>query len=112
VLQVGHGIRSRNRVAVGHGISSRSHMERTRAALWCRTGALPALVNKLHQVTLVSKETYTSVKRDLTALVNKLHQVTLTAVQSPGRRINLDLSQAHILKKVLSLECRDFDVSS
>ena len=50
--QVGHGIRSRNRVAVGHGISSRSHMERTRAALWCRTGALPALVNKLHQVTL------------------------------------------------------------
>jgi hypothetical protein len=50
--QVGHGIRSRNRVAVGHGISSRSHIERTRAALWCRTGALPALVNKLHQVTL------------------------------------------------------------
>ena len=27
-------------------------MERTGAALWCRTGALPALVNKLHQVKL------------------------------------------------------------
>ena len=39
-----------------------------------------------------------------TLTVNSLHQVTLTAVQSPGRRINLDLSQARILKRVLSPE--------
>jgi len=70
---VGHGIRCRNRVAVGHGISSRSHMATLGQGVGTigRNGALPALVNKLHQVTL-------------------------TAAQSPGRRMNLDLSQSYI----------------
>ena len=69
---VGHGIRCRNRVAVGHGITTRSRMSTLGhgAGTIGRTGALPALVNTLHRVTI-------------------------NAVESPGR-LNLDLSLSYI----------------
>jgi hypothetical protein len=75
---VGHGIRCRNRaeragVAVGHGITSRSRISTLGhgAGTIGRTGALPALVNTLHRVTI-------------------------NAVESPGRRLKLDLSLSYI----------------
>ena len=73
VLRVGHGIRCRSRVAVGHGVSSRSRMAMLGqgvGTIGC-TGALPALLNKLHHVTL-------------------------SALKSPGRRVNMDLSMPYI----------------
>ena len=72
-VRVAHGIRCRSRVAVGRGVSSRSRMAMLGqgvGTIGC-TGALPALLNKLHHVTL-------------------------SALKSPGRRVNMDLSMPYI----------------
>ena len=57
---IGQGIRPSNRVAVGHGVRSRSWLATLGegAGTIGRTGALPALVNKLHRLTLSSIQVY------------------------------------------------------